>query len=105
VVPPDAATELLYAAPTVPADSEVVVMVRILGVVVPVGVLLELHPAKYPREPSSRPVSRFRIAALSLCHLADRSKWRRRSIGESNAGVRQLLCIYIGDAKSRMDQQ
>jgi hypothetical protein len=47
VVPPDAVTGLLYAAPTVPPGREVVATVRLPGGAVIVGVLLtEPHPAR-----------------------------------------------------------
>jgi hypothetical protein len=41
VLPPDATTTLLYAAPTVPAGSEIVVIARLLG-------LLELPVLELP---------------------------------------------------------
>jgi hypothetical protein len=37
-----------------------------LGGVVPVGLVLELHPAKYPRDAISRPVSSLRMGTLPL---------------------------------------
>jgi hypothetical protein len=73
VVPPAAATGLLYAAPTAPAGSAVVVIARLLvwvGFVV--GLLVEfepVHPARRPAAPRIRPIPSFRMAVLSLASL------------------------------------
>jgi hypothetical protein len=55
VEPPDAATGLLYAAPTVPAAREAVVMVKVFVCAVLVGGWLpELHPARNVVAPTIR---------------------------------------------------
>lgn len=55
VEPPDAATGLLYAEPTVPAAREAVVMVKVFVCAVLVGGWLpELHPARNVVAPTIR---------------------------------------------------
>jgi hypothetical protein len=64
VTPPVAVTALLYAVPTVPFGSAVVVTVSGLGTT---GELLtELHPMRNPIAPRIRHLSNFRISSLYL---------------------------------------
>ena len=56
MLPPDAATALLYAAPTVPPGSEVVVTARLLGWLEFAGLVLPVppQPAKSAVAPTIR---------------------------------------------------
>jgi hypothetical protein len=72
VVPPAAATGLLYAAPTAPTGSAVVVIVRLVvwvGLLVGFVLLEPVHPARRAAAPRIRPIPGFRMAVLSLACL------------------------------------
>jgi hypothetical protein len=71
VVPPAAATGLLYAAPTDPAGSAVVVIARFVvwvGFVVGLLVLEPVHPARRAAAPRIRPIPGFCMTVLSLAY-------------------------------------
>ena len=72
VVPPAAVTGLLYAEPTFPAGSAVVVMARFVvwvGFVVGLLVVFEpVHPARRTAAPRIRPIPGFCMAVLSLAY-------------------------------------
>jgi hypothetical protein len=67
VVPPDAVTGLLYAAPTVPLGREAAVTVRLLAGTVIVGVLLtEPHPPRHTTVTTIRLVSKLRMLTIPM---------------------------------------
>jgi hypothetical protein len=60
VLPPDAITKLLYAAPTVPAGSEVVVTARLVGWLEFAVLVLPVPPSQFPHglaRPDAKPES------------------------------------------------
>jgi hypothetical protein len=106
VVPPDAATALLYAAPTVPPGREVVVMVRVVldWVEVPVPLLLLpelllllelLHPVRTAVIPRIRLIPNFCMALRPLAHSVEVATQGRSVQIESD-----YIFFYAPDAKS-----